>query len=73
MATLDETRERYGISKDAAVMIFDYSSIPTRDLLRRIEELRPRVESGDATLEDSLGVNELYALESELGRRIEEG
>ncbi|HEX9913884.1 MAG TPA: hypothetical protein VGB32_03110 [Candidatus Bathyarchaeia archaeon] len=74
MTALDETRARYGVSKDVAVKTFDYSSIPTCDLLRRVEELRARVkESDDVTLEDSLDVNELFALESELGRRVKDG
>jgi predicted transcriptional regulator len=66
-------RERYGIPKGVTVKTFDYSSIPTYDLLRRIEELRARVkESDDATLEDSLDINELFALESELERRVKD-
>ncbi len=70
MTALDETRDRYGISKDVTVKTFDYSAIPTSDLRSRIEELRAKVkESDDTTLEDSLDVNELHALESELKRR----
>lgn len=74
MTAMDEIREKYGISKDVTVKTFEYSSIPTYGLCKRIEELRERVKkSDDTTLEDSLDINELNALESELERRVKSG
>lgn len=73
MTTIDEVRKRYGIPKDIAVEAFDYTSIPTPDLLRRIDGLRAKIkEFSDTTFEESLDINELPALESELERRIKE-
>ncbi len=73
MSAIDEIRKRYGIPKNIVVKTFDYISISTSDLLKRIEELRAELkEFSDATLEESLDINELSALESELERRIKE-
>jgi len=73
MTTVDEIRKRYGIPKNIAVKTFDYTSIPTPNLLKRIGELRAKMkEFSDATLEESLDINDLSALESELERRIKE-
>ncbi|MCL5318942.1 MAG: hypothetical protein M1503_11890 [Thaumarchaeota archaeon] len=73
MTTVDEIRKRYGIPKNISVKTFDYTSIPTPNLLRRINELRMKMmEFSDTTLEESLDINDLAALESELERRIEE-
>ena len=73
MTTNDEIRRRYGIPEDVEIKIFDYTSISTSELLKRIEELRERLKKfDDTTLDESLDINELSALESELERRIRE-
>jgi len=73
MTTVDEIKKRYGIPKNIAVKTFDYTSIPTPNLLKRIDDLRVKMkEFSDTTLKESLDINELAALESELERRIEE-
>ncbi len=73
MTTMDEIRGRYGIPKDIAVKTLDYSTISTYELVKGIKELRERLrEFSDSTLEESLDINELSALKSELERRIQE-
>ena len=73
MTDVAEIRKRYGIPENVTVKTFDYTSVSTFDLLNRIEELRRKLkESSDTTLEESLDINELSALESELDRRIQE-
>lgn len=73
MTTVDEIRKRYGIPEDVEIRTFDYTSISTSELLKKIKELRERLKKyDDTTLSESLDVNELYALESELERRIRE-
>ena len=73
MTAVDEIRKKYGISGNIAVKTFDYATMSTSHLLERIEELRKRLkESSDTKLEESLDINELSAMESELERRIQE-
>lgn len=73
MTAVDEIRKRYGIPKNIAIKTFDYTSISTSDLLEKVGELRAKLkEFSDTTLEESLDINELSALESELERRIRE-
>ena len=43
MTEIDEIKRRYGIPEEASVHTIDYSSMPTRDLIERIAELKRRV------------------------------
>ncbi|MCL4437403.1 MAG: HTH domain-containing protein [Thaumarchaeota archaeon] len=74
MTTVNEIRKRYGIPKNVAVKTLEYNSIPTSNLLKRIDDLQAKIkkEFNDTTLEESLDINELSALQSELERRVEE-
>jgi len=73
MTAVDEIRKRYGIPENLEVRTFDYTTLSTSHLLERVEELRERLkESSDTALEESLDINELSAMESELKRRIQE-
>ena len=70
MTEIDEIKRRYGIPEEASVHTIDYSSMPTRDLIERIAELKRRVGGlKDETLNEAIEVNELSSLEEELNRR----
>jgi DNA-binding MarR family transcriptional regulator len=70
MTEIDVIKRRYGIPEEASVYIIDYSSMPTRDLMERISELKRIVGGfGDETLDEAIEVNELGSLEEELNRR----
>ena len=74
MTEIDEIKRRYGIPEEASVHTIDYSSMPTRDLMERIAELKGRVGGfRDETLDEAIEVNELSSLEEELNRRTLEG
>ena len=70
MTEIDVIKRRYGIPEEASVHIIDYSSMPTRDLMERISELKRRVGGfEDESLYEAMEVNELGSLEEELDRR----
>lgn len=74
MTEIEELRKRYGIPKETSVHTTDYSSITTRDLLKRIGELKIRIGGfKDETLDEAIEINEHNALEEELNRRTRLG
>jgi len=73
MTDLSGVRRKYGLPEGAKVEVFDYATVPTEELLRKVEELERRLRGGeDASLEDAAGANELAALKMEMDRRLRE-